>query len=82
MSPYPTGGALAVSGAALVGAVALAALALALERVPDGLRRAGRALAPPVRRLRLLQSGHAGDYVAFTIVGTAVFGAAVMFAVR
>jgi multicomponent Na+:H+ antiporter subunit D len=56
------------------GAVAYALIAVNARGIPTGLRAAGARLAgPPVRRLRSLQSGHPGDFVAWLMLGVAGF---------
>lgn len=60
-----------------VGAVAIAAVTLLRDRAPrrlaEGMRRVARA---PVTGVRLLHSGHVGDYLAWFTFGIAAFGAA------
>jgi multicomponent Na+:H+ antiporter subunit D len=59
----------------LLGAVALAAFALLRDRLPGSLRdRAWATLRPAIGGLRLVHSGHANDYVAWLVLGTAVLG--------
>jgi multicomponent Na+:H+ antiporter subunit D len=56
------------------GAIGLAAVALFRRRLlPVSLRRsAARAFGPVILRVRALQSGHAGDYAAWFVVGLAL----------
>ena len=66
------------------GAVALAGFALVRRRlVPASIRnRVSAWLGPPVRVVRTLQSGHAGDYAAWFTVGAAALGGLLAAAVR
>jgi multicomponent Na+:H+ antiporter subunit D len=67
----------------VVAAIALATAALAHERVHSRwLSRVAAGLGPAVERLRLLHSGRIGDYVAWTTVGTAVLGVALVAVTR
>jgi multicomponent Na+:H+ antiporter subunit D len=54
-------------------AVAGAAAALWSPRLPRALTAAGRLGAPVVAGLRRVHSGRIGDYVAWLLLGTAVF---------
>jgi multicomponent Na+:H+ antiporter subunit D len=67
-----------------VAAAALAALALFRRRLlsPSTRRGLRAALRPPVRTLRRLHSGHAGDYTAWFALGVAVLGGLFALAVR
>jgi multicomponent Na+:H+ antiporter subunit D len=56
-------------------AVGIAALALWAPRLPELVRRPGRALAPALVPLRRVHSGHVGDYVAWLFVGVAALAA-------
>jgi multicomponent Na+:H+ antiporter subunit D len=59
----------------VLGAVALAAFALWRGRLSADLRaRAWRSLQPGLSALRAVHSGHANDYVAWLVLGTAVLG--------
>jgi multicomponent Na+:H+ antiporter subunit D len=62
---------------ALVGAIAMAALALTRGRIRDlaGTGPAGRALRATLAGLRALHTGQVGDYVTWVVVGTALLGA-------
>jgi multicomponent Na+:H+ antiporter subunit D len=63
--------------ASAASALALAATALSRHRLPRRLRRwTSSIVGPSLRRLRLLHSGHVGDYVAWLIFGVVAFGAA------
>jgi multicomponent Na+:H+ antiporter subunit D len=66
------------------GAAGLAAVALFRRRLlsPSARRRLRTALRPPVRALRRLHSGHAGDYAAWFAVGVAALGGLFALAVR
>jgi multicomponent Na+:H+ antiporter subunit D len=62
-------------------AFAVAALSLAGERPGAGLLpRAGRLAARAVAPLRALHTGHAGDYVAWSVLGMAALGGALAVA--
>jgi multicomponent Na+:H+ antiporter subunit D len=61
--------------AAAIAAVAVAAVALYVDRLP---RPAARTLA----RLRALHFGHIGDYVAWLSVGVATIGGAFALTLR
>jgi multicomponent Na+:H+ antiporter subunit D len=64
-----------------VAALAVAALSLACERPGAGLLpRAGRLAGRAVSPLRALHTGHAGDYVAWSVLGMAAFGGALALA--
>jgi multicomponent Na+:H+ antiporter subunit D len=66
-----------------VGAVVLAAVALRAVRLPAGLSsRTGAAVYGVASPLRRLHSGHIGDYAAWLLLGTVVFGCAYSFALR
>ncbi|GEL19087.1 complex I subunit 5 family protein [Pseudonocardia asaccharolytica] len=56
-------------------ALAFALAALHHDRLPATLRAAARPVAPVLRGVRALHSGHVGDYVAWLFVGVAVLGA-------
>src|SRR4051812_13873479 len=71
------------SAITLVGAVAVATMMLFGYRVPRGVSQrvsgvAGRAVAP----LRMLHSGHIGDYVAWLVVGVALLGGSFAIALQ
>jgi multicomponent Na+:H+ antiporter subunit D len=61
----------------LLGAIALAALALTRGRLRDlaGNGRAGRTVRATLQGLRALHTGQVGDYVTWVVVGTAILGA-------
>jgi multicomponent Na+:H+ antiporter subunit D len=50
-------------------AVLVAAIALYVDRLPQLLRGASRALSPPLHALRAAHSGHLGDYVTWLLLG-------------
>lgn len=59
-------------------AVALAALSLLKERMPKTIQAlVGRLMASPVRWLEVFHSGRANDYVAWIVVGLAVYSLAI-----
>ena len=62
--------------ASAAAAAGLAALALFRRRLPESVRRMGRALdvRPAVVGLRRLHSGHIGDYIAWLTLGLAAVG--------
>ncbi len=61
----------------LAGAFTLAAVALLRGRLRDLPRGApGQALRTGLSGLRMLHSGHVGDYVTWLVVGTVTLGAA------
>jgi multicomponent Na+:H+ antiporter subunit D len=70
--------------ASTAAAVALAALALFRRRLPERVRRAGRALdvRPAFSALRRLHSGHIGDYIAWLTLGLAGVGGLFSLALR
>lgn len=64
-------------------AVVCAFVAIYVQRVPALLRTAtARTVAPPLRVVRRLHSGHVGDYVAWLVVGVAGLAALVGFPLR
>ncbi len=64
-----------------VAAIAVAALALASERRGGGiLPRTGRLAERAVSPLRAIHTGHAGDYVAWSVLGMAAVGGALALA--
>ena len=66
----------------MVGAAALAMIALYRERVGSWLARALRPAVPVVGVLRSLHSGVVGDYVTWLVVGIAVLGGMFALVVR
>lgn len=61
--------------ASIAGALVLAGLGLYRQLVSERLRHAGRAVgARPLAVVRALHSGHVGDYVAWLVLGVALFG--------
>ncbi len=59
--------------------VVLAAVLIAFVHLKSaGARNMGRRLETPLELLRMLHSGHIGDYVTFLTLGIATFGAAVL----
>ena len=67
---------------ATVGAVIYALLALFPDRQPEGLRRLVAQLGSALGRLRVIHSGHPGDYVTWITLGVAVLGALCAFTLR
>jgi multicomponent Na+:H+ antiporter subunit D len=73
----PTSSSYVLALISTLGGLAMAAASLFRDRVPTGLReRLGRVTHRPLAALRKVHSGHAGDYVAWLMIGTVVFGAA------
>jgi multicomponent Na+:H+ antiporter subunit D len=69
------------SGAA---AVSLALVSLFRRRIVSSAirRRVEAAVGPPIKRLRLLHSGHVGDYAAWFVLGLAALGGLFALATR
>jgi multicomponent Na+:H+ antiporter subunit D len=63
-------------------AIGLALLALYPNALPRAAHRAVAPLAPPLRVLRRVHSGHIGDYVAWLFLGLAAFAALVGLPLR
>jgi hypothetical protein len=78
--PAPSGVVIGLAEAA--GAVALAAIALARERVPAAVRDALHPGRAAVDALRALHTGQVGDFVAWFTLGVAAFGDLTYFALH
>jgi multicomponent Na+:H+ antiporter subunit D len=72
----------ALGTASTLGAFLLAGLLLYRHRLPSLLRRALRPLGSAVPPLRALHDGAVGDYVAYIVLGSAVFSAVWGLALR
>ena len=80
LAEEPLAKALAHSAWTVLGAIALAALTLFRNRLPELLRAPVRVLWNPLTGgLRALHTGEVGDQVAWLTVGVAAFGCAVAF---
>jgi multicomponent Na+:H+ antiporter subunit D len=80
----PSGRAVVYALASAVAAAGIASVALFRRRLVSARtrRRLSRAISPQLRRVRMLHSGHVGDYAAWFAVGVAVLTGLFLVATR